>query len=330
MFRMTDTESFQIAYDGVALREHRIDVRDLAPALMGLAELVEMAGKIVAGREAKTTLNVRATGEGSFLIDLEVVQVLNAIEKVTGFFAGDTYEGAKNLLELLGITVGGAISVKKVMGLLKLKSWLRGRTIEKVETIPAPPGTNPAFEYKRVTTQDGETTETFSGTLQLMQSPQAAAAVERMLKPLERPGIDTFAAGLKLTPGDLGSADVVIQEPEVPYFSIVPDDYKETLIDHTAPMAVTIVQSAFRDDLMWKVTDGNSTYHVRMNDATFVDNLRAGRVSLNAKDVLRVEMRTHQYRTKGAALRVEYEIERVIEHIPPREEAQFGLFPEGP
>ena len=38
--------SLRLAYDGEALASHRMDVRDLAPALMGLGELLNAANEL--------------------------------------------------------------------------------------------------------------------------------------------------------------------------------------------------------------------------------------------------------------------------------------------
>jgi hypothetical protein len=65
--------------------------------------------------EATVTVNVKATGIGSFEISFEVVQKLAS--QITALFAGESVVAAVNLKEIL---IGGGISlfwlIKKIRG----------------------------------------------------------------------------------------------------------------------------------------------------------------------------------------------------------------------
>ena len=67
--------AFRVAFDGEALASRTMDVRDLAPALMGLSEALIEANKILNGKE--TALEVHITPdieENCFDIGIEVLQ----------------------------------------------------------------------------------------------------------------------------------------------------------------------------------------------------------------------------------------------------------------
>ena len=65
---------FSIAYDGPALHDGAMDVRDLAPALLAVGQLFDAANNILNSDHTKVSVNVTATGDGSFEVFLELAQ----------------------------------------------------------------------------------------------------------------------------------------------------------------------------------------------------------------------------------------------------------------
>ena len=80
-------ETFAIAYAGAALDGGAMDVRDLAPALLALGQLLDAANLNLNGKTSETKLQVTATSAGSFQIAFELVQSWTA--QVLHFFAGE-------------------------------------------------------------------------------------------------------------------------------------------------------------------------------------------------------------------------------------------------
>ena len=67
----------QIVYDGDALKDGEMDVRQLAPALLPIGDLLESANKALNDDSATVSVRVRSDfKQGSFEIDFVVVQSL--------------------------------------------------------------------------------------------------------------------------------------------------------------------------------------------------------------------------------------------------------------
>src|ERR1700733_2424669 len=88
-----------IAYDGPALREHAMDVRDLAPAMLGVGQLLDAANAALNGDNARIKVQVKATEPGCFQITFEVIQSMG--EHLIALLSGPTATAAANLVTLL-------------------------------------------------------------------------------------------------------------------------------------------------------------------------------------------------------------------------------------
>ena len=76
---------------------------------------------------------------------------------------------------------------------------------------------------------------------------------------------------------------------------------------------------AFVSGNKWRLTDGDATFHAAIADLNFLNKVDRGEEEFSRTDILRVELRTTQWRT-DSGLRTEHTVERVIEHIRgPRE-----------
>ena len=72
--------AFRVAYDGDALASHTMDIRDLAPALLGLGDIFVEANRLLNGKEAKVEVHVTPNMEaGCFDLGLEVLQLWGGI-----------------------------------------------------------------------------------------------------------------------------------------------------------------------------------------------------------------------------------------------------------
>lgn len=118
---MASRENFTITYDGEALKNSAMDVRDLAPALLAFGDLLKEANRIVNGDRACAKVYIQAFKQGSFGIEFAV-----EIQSLAGYVMnlltpGSQVRTALELLGLLGlspVTIGTSLwyVTKKLKG----------------------------------------------------------------------------------------------------------------------------------------------------------------------------------------------------------------------
>jgi hypothetical protein len=181
MVEVTKHVRTTIRYDGPALAGHEMDVQDLAPALLALADLIQIANQKFNGGHASMKVLVNADVEQKcFMIDISLVQTF--LEQARGLLGTDGVKTAKDIAEWVGILSGGAL------GLFQLMKFLRNaRQNEQPLQIQ--------------NTGDGNITIVGNGNtivvprqvFQLAQEPRAVEKAKGVVKPLEKEGYDSLA-----------------------------------------------------------------------------------------------------------------------------------------
>src|SRR5687768_10202912 len=95
--------SFSVAYDGPALADGTMPVRDLAPALLALGNVFASASKVLYPDQEPVALSIKATNDGSFLVRL-ILEWKEELDGVVDFF---TSEGVTALVNLKSLVIGG-------------------------------------------------------------------------------------------------------------------------------------------------------------------------------------------------------------------------------
>jgi len=108
--------AFTIAYDGPALSDHSMDVRDLASAMLGLGQLCDAANAVLNGPSSKIKVHVKATSPGSFEIAFEIVQ--NIHQHFLSLLTSPEASAAANLKSLL-FGGGSLVGFPTLLGLIK-------------------------------------------------------------------------------------------------------------------------------------------------------------------------------------------------------------------
>lgn len=288
--------SFVVEYDGPAMMTGEMSVRDLAPSLMALNDLFDSVNQKANGDSARLALHLKATHRGSF--GAELVAMLDA---AVSFFTSDGVDALANIMQILGLSGG-------VPGLLQMLLQFGPRKI-----VAAEPVGDALFS---MTDETGRTMIVHEAAIALFQDPETRAHAYEIVKPLLTPGIDSLTfKKVRIEDGPTDNdTEIRIDKEDVPQF--VPPKAGETLlIEYENIRVVRIVSLFFKEGNHWKVSDGEATYSVRITDETFLKHVDAGR-AFGKNDLLKVRMKTTQYRAVAGALRNVHEITQVIEHIP--------------
>jgi hypothetical protein len=173
--------TFQVTYDGPALAHHTMDVRDLAPALLSLSNLIDESGRLLYGPKTNFKVHVKNVGDGCFMTELAVFfQSAETLLNSSGFTAG------KNLLESIGIlSVIGSVGTGGYVSLLALVKWLKGKP-PVVESISEDKNTA-VLEFENLTI------EVPLEVLRLYRDIPVRSALEKVVEPLGSKGVDSIA-----------------------------------------------------------------------------------------------------------------------------------------
>lgn len=274
-----------------------MEVSDLAPALLGLAQILKSAGKLVEGEASDVSVRVRSTRRGSFEVDLSVV--IHGAKSAWEFWKSDDVQAAAALVGFLGFSVGGV-----GIGALQIVRKLKGRR---------PSNVTPTAEGKVSVEIDGQHIEVPDLALRLALDPGVRAGMEKAIsEPLERDGIDTVSFGKTI------SSDPITKDEAESFKSIAASDDDEYVSRHTKPFS--IVSLSFKNGQKWRLDDGRSKPLVKMSDSDFQRRVDSGAESFSKGDILICEVVEITRRTV-AGFKSEYEIVRVVEHrkdqVPP-------------
>ncbi len=280
---------FQVIYDGPSLVDNTMDVRDLAPALLAIGELLEAANGAMNQERASVSVSVKGSFKtGCFGIDFIVNQSI--FQQIQDIFSNPPVAAAVNLLTALGFITGGK-------GLVDLIIWLRGRKPKRIKIIEN--GTCEVYvddEHKIVEQR----------IIDLYRNLKLRKAFEAALKPLTMEGIDSFSVAHEET------KFVVISKEQVPYF-ISPPVEDELLDKADSIVTLQFVSVSFREENKWRFTDGGAPFYAAMEDKNFLRRVQDNEVSFSKGDLLKVKLIKQQW-LSGERMHTDYEIIEVLEH----------------
>ena len=298
MLPIMSGENFKVVFEGPAVDDGDIDVRDLAPALLALGDLFQSASSVLNGERVKTSVKVKATAQACFEVDLSVAQsAVEFIKTLVDFSADhkDQIADATSLITLIGAT--GGTFAGGCVGLLQFLKWLKGRKPDRIEHVGETVHVHVGGTFISV---DGR-------TLALAENLDVRTHVRKFASVVVPGRIDEVSAvhdgdKVSITPEDVSSFDL-------------PAPQDEELSNEVRKMNLQIISLSFKDDNKWRVTDGADPFSAAIEDEDFQKKVDNSEVSFSKGDYLICEVREKQMMISGA-LKKERSIVRVLEHKP--------------
>jgi hypothetical protein len=281
--------AFALTYEGDALAEGRMPVRDLAPALLALGEIFADASSLVAPGRPPAALDIQATNKGSF----EVHLILAGWDHIIDIFSSRDATALVTLKE----------SIIGVGGLFALIKELHKRKVAKVEEAPDPGDVKLSFE-------DGTALTVPKAAWELYGNVEIRKKTKKVVEPVAQGSADhlIFHEDSTVTVR-VGAADTDAFEQLPPTPLALP------LGAHETELIVSIVSVAFKEDNKWRFSDGNRTFYAAIRDEAFLRGVENGVEAFRSGDMLRCTIRVVQS-SDADGLHTEYEVLAVLEHIP--------------
>ncbi|MBI4634023.1 MAG: hypothetical protein HY742_09055 [Deltaproteobacteria bacterium] len=297
---MTETYQFALKYDGESFRTHEMDARDLAPALIGLCDLVDEANRTLNAGRSRIDIKVRTLRDGSFQIDVTLIQSI--VDQTVDLLSGKSVTALIALVTLLGLGRGAYI------GLIELIRRLKGLAPRAVKDLG---------EGKvEILLEDGQALQIHKETLIVYQSRKAREAAHRVVKPLEREGVDTVDI--------LHNTEIIqrVTKDEAKYFEPIFEETRRVTDRHTR---LSIQALWFRGDNKWRFMERDSPISATIDDQAFIERILKEDEPFQPSDQLEVVLQQTETTTPQGDLKVEYSVKEVLNHIRVPKQQRLGL-----
>lgn len=271
-----------VRYDGPALVDHQMDVQELAPALLALAEMVQLANKKFNGDAASMKVLVKADVEQQcFQLDIHIVQSI--LESAKHLFGTEEYKTAKEIAELLDLFLPGGVAG----GVFWF--WKRFSAAKD-----APPVAITTEQHGGQTTliQGSSAPVTVNNNVYVLASdPEMIELGKRVLKPLEQPGYDTLGFYRDDKPTVEWHKEEAREFIERPVTYLLPVQSPEPATNVTPIRAVVSVKTQRNEgSAQWEIKWASRAVWASMEDTEWLSQFQSGKIHFDIPYWLDVSM----------------------------------------
>jgi len=291
----------QLAYDGEALRQHAMDVDELAPALQSVSDLCKHTNLLVNGNRASLRVLVQSDFQHQgFLISFQVL--LDAWKQVQGVISTENIKTAKEQLEWLGL-----LGMPAGLGVFPYLKRKRGRRVTSVSR-PDRAGL--------VTVQlegQGGPIAIDQNVYNLSRDPTILKSVRGVLRPLQVPGVDRLEIreqGKVLETIDRDEAHDII-ESEDPGPDLDLSDHP-TIVDATLAIYSPVFDPKAAT---WRFLYGDRVIRARVAGSGMAEDILT-RGSVKIGDAYAAKLEITPYITQDGRVRHSYRVISVQQFLP--------------
>lgn len=304
---MDISRKVRIAYNGPGLSSGEMDVRDLAPALLAFASLVNKANEVIGGEHpVKVLLNQDSIQKGSF--DVTMLLDMNVLDQARLLVGMAKDNGLMELLLVLGWCADvKSVAEPVVSGVFHLIKAMAGRNATSINHREDG-NVNVVLEDNSVIVTDG-------GTLNVYLNVEARKYIEAVVKPVTSDGIESFELRNPEKPEEKEPV-LTIRKENISSFAApeVTPSQEETFPEQE--MVVRIISASLQPNYAWRFSNGETTFQAPITDEQFLKDLADRKYMFGAGDMLHVKYIMKQSITGKGNISLERTITKVIKVIP--------------
>jgi hypothetical protein len=304
--------SLTLAYEGPAVRDGFMEVRDLAPALLGLQEIFDAANRICNGERTHVSIVIGTPSKpASFPIDFVVVaSILDAARQMLGMV---NLKGAKELAEVV-------FGKEGVIGLFRFLKERGAGKVQKIQDLKD--GTvlvSVVGDNNVVLTMPAA-----KEVLALADDAIAQHGVQRMAQPLRTPGVE------RLETREGGARRALVEASDLSALTSLAlrEDLGDVITASERETVVTVTRPNFEPHRRWGLRVGrSSSFGAEVLDQEFLDQVERHQLTFGKGDSLRVLLRERITLDGEGKPQAHHQVLKVLQVLPAVVDQQRRLFP---
>lgn len=290
--------SFEVKYEGDALRDGRMPVRDLAPALLALGQLFTEASQLLYPKNEPVALDIQGTREGSFEVEL----ILHGAGAAWDQISTNPVNSAATLILFKEMIIGSSVD-PSLLGLIK---WLKGKLV-----VGESPGPEPGEVTLKA--EDGSQLTVKSEVAGLNRDPQIRKKAREVVEPLKRPGMDNLEIR-----SNAGGSSLRLEKDDVPAFEVPEIEDAEVLSEQEIDVFLDVLTAELEQGSTrkWRFGGLGATFWAPIEDTGFMEKYSHREQILGVGDRLHARVKIIQKRDPATSkIRFERQVMEVKEVI---------------